>query len=726
MVQDSFFNMRDAISGRSSSGDEIVLVCVDSDSSRRLNVPVDEPMPRRVYARLLLKLQEAGAQVIGLNLPLENFSRFSTAAKPGTTGNPWPLLSDDAALARQLEEMKNVVLSSDIDPDSRVRSGLFKMPNTSFVEALGVDSGSVGNGLIQADPDGLVRHSRLVFDQFKGSAYFYKSFALRLAEKEMDAKAMVDTPDRLFLRKHVYPSELRLNFIGPTGSFKMIPLWRALEWEKHMAHHGLFLPSPESATNSSDSSTETTESTESDSALTDPFRNKIVLVGLVSNASESKAPDAGQKRSNIGGFSTPASLPNVPMSAVEIQATALSNLLQERFLYEPDPLTLIILIACLAVLFGRLFGKMQDRPWASLAVVVAFSLCWFTGAFWSFLWLHTLVPVVVPIAYIAFPSWLLVIMDARSFARRERQRRTKIFKSLAAKPLAQEIERKLLAELGLEGKRMTVTILACQMRGFGEKRDESPEAVMQRLNACLSVMMSCVGDYNGLVERMWNSGIIAMWGAPIAMSEDKQAKLATDCALAMRKRLFDLHDTGDSDSVTGFNFTCGINTGESICGTINATARDTNLTQYGALGTAVDLAVELESLNPGFGTSFILGPSTASLVKESFEVREIDRIKLGRRDGLQSVYELLPWEGSLPGALEEAMALFKEGRAALEDGRLQEAEQLFSTSLRMVPHDKPTMIMLERTRMLMGAAPGLPVSLQKMSLKERLTEGPSS
>ncbi|HEY9773228.1 MAG TPA: adenylate/guanylate cyclase domain-containing protein [Planktothrix sp.] len=693
-VQDSFFSVRDQITGRPHSlGDEIVLVCVDSDSARRLNISASEAMPRRIYAQLLKRLQEAGAQVIGFDIPLE------------TAG----LTADDSAFAKELQDAKNVVLSSNIDLESRVRNGLYKMPDAPFVDALGVDSGSVGNALIQPDSDGLVRHLSLVFDQFKGSAYFYKSFALRVAEKQMDAKAMVDTPDRLFLRKHVYPTDIRLNFIGPTGGFKMVPLWRALEWEKHMARHGLFL--------------ENSDNGDSDVSAVNPFHDKIVLVGVVSNASENKAPDAGRRQSSAPGFATPVSLPNVPMSDVEVHANAVANLLHERFLYEPDLATNILLIFALSLLFGRLLGKMQGRPWAGLGLVVAFSVCWLAGATFSFICLHTLVPVVVPIAYVAFPSWLLVVADSRSFARREKRKRIRIFRSLAAKPLAQEIERKLLAELGLEGKRMTVTVLACQMRGFGEKNEESAEAVMQRLNACLSVMMSCVGDYNGLVERIWNCGIIAIWGAPIAMAEEKQAKMATDCALAMRKRLFELHDSGES-AVAGFNFTCGINTGESICGTINAAAGDTSLTQYGALGSAVDLAVELESLNPGFGTTFIIGPATATLVDETFEVREIDRLKLGRRENAQSVYELLPWEGSMPGALEEAMALFKQGRAALEEGRVHEAEQLFATSLRMVPHDKPTMIMLERCKKLISSAPSNPDYVQKLSLKERLTEGP--
>ena len=53
-----------------------------------------------------------------------------------------------------------------------------------------------------------------------------------------------------------------------------------------------------------------------------------------------------------------------------------------------------------------------------------------------------------------------------------------------------------LAELGLDGKRMVVTVLTCQMRDFiGTSEEESPEAVMQRLNGSLSVMMDCIGEH---------------------------------------------------------------------------------------------------------------------------------------------------------------------------------------------------------------------------------------
>ena len=148
--------------------------------------------------------------------------------------------------------------------------------------------------------------------------------------------------------------------------------------------------------------------------------------------------------------------------------------------------------------------------------------------------------------------------------------------------------------------------------------------------------------------------------------------------------------------------TCSINTGDAICGTINAGSRDSSLTQYGALGPSVALAIELDSLNSEYGTTCMIGSSTANLLEQPGEVRELDRRRIGAQDQNQSIYELLSVDGALPGALEEAMDLFRQGRTAFEDGRFREAEQLFTTSLGMVPGDKPTAIMLDRCKSVLA------------------------
>jgi adenylate cyclase len=246
---------------------------------------------------------------------------------------------------------------------------------------------------------------------------------------------------------------------------------------------------------------------------------------------------------------------------------------------------------------------------------------------------------------------------------------------------------------------MNVTLAACQLRDFSLNIDgRSPEIVLQSLNECLGEMMTSIGEHGGLVERVWNCGVIGLWGAPIAMDETAQALAAAKCVGDMRLRLKRLSGNDQNNSKSPFGLTCSINTGDAICGTIDAGSRDSSLVQYGALGPSVDLAMQLDSLNSQYGTTCMLGSSTAKLLEQQAELRELDRIRIGADDHNQSIYELLSVDGALPGIFEEGMDLFRQGRIAFEDGRFREAEQLFTTGSSMVPGDKATMIMLERCR----------------------------
>ncbi len=691
-----------------SSFNDIVLVSVDNESARRIGLGDVQHWPKKVFAALIKKLRAANADVIVLDVPLEVSSELSAEGSALNLGSEkLPLgkdsndtkdgVSDNQYLIDELKNSKNVVLSSGVDKSLANNSGasrddspvLLRSPGSDFIEAVGEDSGSVGNDVIMADPDGLVRHGTMLFDQLGPS--FYKSIALRVLEKKVGARSIVDDHGTVYLRDRLMPINVRINFGGPPGSFRVIPLWRALEWEKH-AQHGLFSSGTSSLVNSSSMS---------DAALAaqNPFKNKIVLIGMFDPSLAAGTRERISYGSSVSSYLTPAAPPPTPMTGVEIQANLIANTLSKNFLAEPDQWELLLLIVFVGLLVGRLLGNCAYRPWLSLGVLCLFSLLWLALSFYSFVVFKILIPVMVPLAGVAWPGAIAVLLDQHFKIKREKTKQTKLFRSLAAKPLANEIERRLLAELGLTGKLMNVTVAACQLRDFSLNIDgRSPEIVLQSLNECLGEMMTSIGEHGGLVERVWNCGVIGLWGAPIAMDETAQALAAAKCVGDMRLRLKRLNGNDQNNSKSPFGLTCSINTGDAICGTIDAGSRDSSLVQYGALGPSVDLAMQLDSLNSQYGTTCILGSSTAKLLEQQAELRELDRIRIGADDQNQSIYEFLSVDGALPGLFEEAMDLFRQGRIAFEDGRFREAEQLFTTGSSMVPGDKATMIMLERCR----------------------------
>src|SRR5262249_27721699 len=112
----------------------------------------------------------------------------------------------------------------------------------------------------------------------------------------------------------------------------------------------------------------------------------------------------------------------------------------------------------------------------------------------------------------------------------------------------------------------------------------------------------------------------------------------------------------------------------------------------------VDLSVLLESLNKRYGTKCLVSERAAQLISQHFECRELDKLKINQHDKPQYIYELFCQKDKLPGAMDEAIALYKQGLAAVEERNFEEAERLFSTILRMVPDERPASLMLERCR----------------------------
>lgn len=721
-LQDHYFLLRNYLwpngAWRTSAAGDIVLISLDQESARKSGLSDAHQWSKASLAHLIKKLEQAHASVIVLDVPLDATTELKpdVGSSGATSGSAAPQLmepssspaatnagdtdqADSAALLEELRKSKNVVLTSGIDKTPATAGTmhdqsvvLLRSPGAPFTDAVGEDSGSVGNNVIVADSDGMVRRGTMLFDQLGPS--FYKSLALRVVEKKMGARSIVDDRGFVYIRDRLIPAVVRINYAGPPGTYRAIPFWRAIDWEKH-AQHGWFESMPSRRD-------EQPEAADSVADAQNPFMNKIILIGMF----EPSVPGASQQHdaygSSVSNFLTPAAPPPTPMNGVEIQANLISNIMQRSFLAESDQWEMLLLIVFAGLLVGRILARCAYRPFLSLSAMALLSVLWLAVSFYAFVSLKVLIPFAVPVIGVAWPATIIVLFDQYYKIKREKAKQTKLFRSLAAKPLANEIERRLLAELGLTGKLMNVTVAACQLHDFSDALDgRSAEAVLQSLNECLGVMMATIGEHGGLVERVWNCGVIGLWGAPIAMDEMAQVEAASKCIVDMRMRLKRLTGNEQLPQQSPFGLTCTINTGEAICGTIDAGSRDSSLVQYGALGPTIDLAMRLDPLNEHYGTTCIVGQSTAQLLAES-DVRELDRITIGTRDQSQPIYELLSVGGTLSGVQEEAMELFRRGRQCFESGRFREAEQLFTTAAGMMPGDKATSLMLEHCRAVLS------------------------
>ncbi len=699
-LQDQYFSWRDAILGQSVSGfkrdSDLILISVDNDSARRLGMPL--PWPRQMYALLVRRLRDAGAKVIAFDLlfdsksPANNTGRAELSSRLKSQLQPEEAKNwldspegDDLAFARELRRARDVVLANHVDVSFNLVNGrgqfAYHLPYQLFVLALGSEDGTSGNVDVEPDDDGVVRKASLVFDNFRLLPSFYRSFGLRVSERFRQQAAKVDGERTLTFGKAQLPHSARINYLGAAGTINSIEFWRAFDWDKHFSSN--------------------------------PFAGKIVLIGYQDTPDTSD--DAGAEQSAVqrpsalpaNSFLTPTAGFSRPMSGVELQANIVANILGNSFLREPELWEQISLVFLAALLAARLLERLRGRPWSMLGGMVLLSVFWLVGSFACFCLFECVVPVLVPIFGVALPAWFLVLTDQNLFFTRERKKHTKVFKYLAPKELAQEIDRRRLDELKLDGKTALVTTFCCQLQDFVLLTEhKTPEAAIGMLNDCIAQMITAVYEHNGLVTRISNYGVMAVWGAPLSMPEESQCRLAASCYLDIQQKLAGLSQSwqreGRINSSQALVCLFGVSTGEAACGRIGSESH----TEYSIVSRSVDLAVLLETLNRTYGTKCLTSERTAQRLTEYYEIRELDKLKTIRNDKPQYIYELQCQKGKLPGTMDEAVALYKQGLAALEERNFQEAERLFSTILlRLTPDDRPAAIMLERCRQYLRKPP---------------------
>ncbi len=163
----------------------------------------------------------------------------------------------------------------------------------------------------------------------------------------------------------------------------------------------------------------------------------------------------------------------------------------------------------------------------------------------------------------------------------------------------------------LSGKRMEVTILFTDIRGFTaftEKASEEqgPEVVVQLLNEYMTTMVGIIVMYHGHVNKFIGDGILAVF------SDDDEGVQPGDHALRA-VRCATRMVTARSQFETG----AGIHTGLVVVGNVGSADK----MEFTVLGDAVNLASRLESLNKEHHTKLLMTGTTqerlGSLVETS-------------------------------------------------------------------------------------------------------------
>jgi adenylate cyclase len=340
------------------------------------------------------------------------------------------------------------------------------------------------------------------------------------------------------------------------------------------------------------------------------FKDKVVVVG----ASDPTLKDLAQTSTSGKDL----------MSGPEINGHAIATAL-DGFPLQSTPLALdLFLIALMGILVP--LASYLLSPVRAVVIGLLAAAVYLVCAQLAFN-ADRIVPVLYPMIALGLSlvGSLLVYYVREAFIRR-RVRDT--FARFVPEQVVGQVLAQTDEDLRLAGRRMEVTILFSDIRGFTTfSEGREPAEVLEILNRYHEEMADSVMEHGGTLITFIGDGIMAAFGAPIEQTDH------ADRAFAAAKEMLDTRlprvNAWMKQQGVGHEFQIGIglNSGPVMAGNLGSERR----LEYTTIGDTVNTAARLEGMTKGSGHSLFMADSTRELLSE--------------RDGELSYVDSLPVRG---------------------------------------------------------------------------------
>lgn len=191
--------------------------------------------------------------------------------------------------------------------------------------------------------------------------------------------------------------------------------------------------------------------------------------------------------------------------------------------------------------------------------------------------------------------------------------------------------------LTLGGESRELSIMFTDVRGFttiSEHYGADVQGLTKIMNRYMTAMTAKIIENEGTLDKYIGDAQMAFWNAPL--DDPDHAKNAVKTALQMMESLDEFNREIALEGVPPFGMGLGINTGTVVVGNMGSSQRF----DYTCLGDSVNLASRLEGQSKPYGVRIILGSRTAELVRDAYEIAELDCIAVkGKTEGVR-IYTL--------------------------------------------------------------------------------------
>jgi adenylate cyclase len=397
------------------------------------------------------------------------------------------------------------------------------------------------------------------------------------------------------------------------------------------------------------------------------WAGKVVLVGM------SEPVQPRQQDDFISVFSQST---GINLSGVEVGATAVANLLEQRTLRSLPLWIHVALVVALGVALGALVGR-RTMLGATVFVVLC-AAGYFAVASWQFssheVWLPLVVPLLVqlPLGFGVTVWW-----NYREVAAQRERVRTALGYYVPASIARQLTEQSV--SIGANRQLLHGTCLVTDAEHYTSVAERlTPAELAALMNDYYEVIFRVVQNYGGEISDTAGDSMIAVWAST---ERDAAARLrAAQASLAILDAV-DEFNRKHSDARLPTRI--GLESGELLLGNIGAEQRY----EYRAVGDIVNTAARIQGLNQPLGTRVLISAATLDELAE-LKARDVGTFLLrGKRLPVRVLEPLTAATCSL-GA--DGLAEFARGLASFRAAAWREAHERFGALAARFPDDGPS------------------------------------
>ena len=205
------------------------------------------------------------------------------------------------------------------------------------------------------------------------------------------------------------------------------------------------------------------------------------------------------------------------------------------------------------------------------------------------------------------------------------------------KYLPQGLTEKILSQRDrIEGERKQVTVMFCDMVGFTSLSEKlGPEEVYAIMDQVYEILIHKVHDYGGTVNEMTGDGVMALFGAPIALEDAPQRAIRSAMAIHREMTIFSAKLRPINENILQLKMRIGIHTGPAVVGTLGNDLR----VEFKAVGDTVNLTSRVENLAEP-GTTYVTA-NIFKLTEGFFRFEALGKRKIRGKEEPVGIYRVV-------------------------------------------------------------------------------------